>query len=205
MNSTDDAIGSSPVSRIEPPRISLIPFASKVSELALDSTVETTTNATSFIGERSVVGTITLLTNCAIIWVGWGCAEESLHNGDRANMDLQPVLWTGKPPQGNCTVAMPRANSYKGAFAEGLREHELPSSQIIGGGSTDSQVLAAQMASRLCSRLSIAVFVSCQLTTDIGSQSDESSSLAPLAAAAAEKEISRLVKSELGGETRMRK
>jgi len=200
MNIVDHAsIGPRSVSKIEPPRISLIPFAARAPSVTLDSMIDITTSAKSF-RQHSVVGTITLLQNCVIIWVGWGDAEEIHHQDDSTKTDLQSVTWTGKPPQGHCTVAMPRASSYKGAFSDGLRE--LPSSQIIGGGSTDAQVLASQMASRLSAKLSMAVFVSCQLTSEVGTQSDESSRHPPLAAAAAEKEIFKALHSELAKQKR---
>ncbi|CAJ1946839.1 unnamed protein product [Cylindrotheca closterium] len=220
MNELDHAsVDPSSVSKIESPRVPLMSFATKVPVSMLDSIDEITTRESPF-GQRSVVGTITLLQNCVIVWVGWGESEEILHDHDISNLDLQSALGQsptvssqqnnrnlptntktrvslgkGKPPQGQCTVAMPRTIAYKGAFATGAKD--LPCSQIIGGGSTDAQVLASQMASRLSAKLSMAIFVSCQLANGISAQSDQSSSVPPLAAAAAEKEIIKVIQSEL--------
>lgn len=198
MNGLDHASAdASSVTRIESPRIPLMSFSTKVPVSTLDSMDESNIRTNPF-GQRSVVGTITLLKNCVVIWVGWGESEEVRNGHDKTKIYLQSVLGTGKPPQGHCTVVMPRATSYKGAFSAGPKD--LPCSTIIGGGSTDAQMLATQMASRLSAKLSMAVFVSCQLTNEISSHSDESSSIPPLAAAAAEKEVIKVIKSELAAQ-----
>lgn len=214
MNGLDHASADpSCVSRLEITRVPLMSFATKVPVSTLD---QIAIQANTF-GQHSVVGTITMLQNCVIIWVGWGESEEVPH--DRVKMDLQSILvqsqissqddnWdlptssrtrvsleNGKPAQGHCTVAMPRVTLYKGAFAAGPKDQ--PCSQVIGGGSTDDQVLSSQMASRLSAKLSMAIFVSCQLANEISTQSDEQSIVPPLAAAAAEEEIIKLVQSEL--------
>jgi len=62
---------------------------------------------------------------------------------------------------GQLVVAMPRTN-YKGAFATGLKEASC--SQLVGSASSEDQMLANQMASRLSLRSGMAIFVSCQLS-----------------------------------------
>lgn len=63
---------------------------------------------------------------------------------------------------GQLTVAMPRTN-YKGAFGTGAKE--VSCSQLIGSASSEDQMLANQMASRLSMRSGMAIFVSCQLAS----------------------------------------
>lgn len=98
-------------------------------------------------------------------------------------------------PKGQVVVAMPRT-SYKGAFGTGSKEASC--SHIIGSANSDDQMLASQMASRLSTRSSMAVFVSCQLSSinngpDEWSEGLDSEMLSHLAAAAAEKEIWRIL------------
>jgi hypothetical protein len=62
---------------------------------------------------------------------------------------------------GQLVVAMPRTN-YKGAFATGSKEPSC--SQLVGSSSSEDQMLANQMASRLSSRSGMAIYVSCQLS-----------------------------------------
>jgi len=111
---------------------------------------------------------------------------------------------------GQLVVAMPRTN-YKGAFATGSKEASC--SQLVGSSSSEDQMLANQMASRLSSRSGMAIYVSCQLSstnTNTGSSRGGSSSdggrdfnqissgmdlemLSHRAAALAEKEIWRIL------------
>jgi hypothetical protein len=62
---------------------------------------------------------------------------------------------------GQLTVAMPRTN-YKGAFGTGAKEASC--SQLIGSSSSEDQMLAYQMSSRLSTRSGMAIYVSCQLS-----------------------------------------
>ena len=96
---------------------------------------------------------------------------------------------------GQLVVAMPRTN-FKGAFGTGSKEPSC--SHIIGSESSDDQMLASQMASRLSLRSGMAVFVSCQLSS--GSHDPESwlsgmdsEMVSHRAAAMAEKEIWRIL------------
>lgn len=71
----------------------------------------------------------------------------------------------GAPTMGQLTVAMPRTN-YKGAFGTGAKEASC--SQLIGCSSSEDQMLAHQMASRLSTRSGMAIYVSCQLSSSAG-------------------------------------
>jgi len=97
---------------------------------------------------------------------------------------------------GQVVVSMPRTN-YKGAFGTGSKEPSC--SQIVGSASSDDQMLASQMASRLTMRCSKAVFVSCQLSGradgDGGGWTSgmNSEMISHKAAALAEKEVWRIL------------
>ena len=69
----------------------------------------------------------------------------------------------GTPTMGQLVVAMPRT-SYKGAF--GTNDREASCSQLIGSVSNEDQMLGNQMASRLSTKSGMAIFVSCQLSSD---------------------------------------
>ena len=97
---------------------------------------------------------------------------------------------------GQFLVAMP-PQVYKGAFASTGRNNA-SCSQLIGSASSDDQMLASQMASRLSARTHKAVLMSCQL-----SQGDEDflagldkEILSHKAAALAEKEIWRILQAQ---------
>ena len=92
-------------------------------------------------------------------------------------------------------MAMPRT-SFKGAFGTGSKEASC--SHIIGSASSDDQMLASQMASRLSTRSGMSVMVSCQLSSggsDSGGWSAglDSEMISHRAAALAEKEIWRIL------------
>ena len=70
---------------------------------------------------------------------------------------------------GQLIVAMPRTN-YKGAF--GTNDREASCSQLIGSESSDDNMLASQMASRLSTRSGMPIFVSCQLASGSRSASN---------------------------------
>lgn len=97
---------------------------------------------------------------------------------------------------GQVVVSMPRTN-YKGAFGTGSNEPSC--SHIIGSASSDDQMLASQMASRLTMRSGKAVFVSCQLSgngeADGGGWTAgmDSEMISHRAAALAEKEVWRIL------------
>jgi len=96
---------------------------------------------------------------------------------------------------GQLVVAMPRTN-YKGAFATGSKEASC--SQLVGSASSEDQMLANQMASRLSLRSGMAIYVSCQLSstsTNIDSSSNglDSEFISHRAAAVAENEIWRIL------------
>ncbi len=99
---------------------------------------------------------------------------------------------------GQVVVSMPRT-SYKGAFGTGSKEPSC--SQIIGSASSDDQMLASQMASRLTTRSGLAVFVSCQLSSSSSGDVDgsgwaggiDSEMMSHRAAAVAEKEVWKIL------------
>ena len=107
---------------------------------------------------------------------------------------------------GQLVVAFPPSN-YKGAFATGMKDASC--SHLIGNSSSEDQMLANQMASRLSSRSKMAIYVSCQLssisnttstvatvagTTAHGGSGLDSEKLSYRIAALAEKEIWRILK-----------
>ena len=98
---------------------------------------------------------------------------------------------------GQLVVAMPRTN-YKGAFATGSKEASC--SQLVGSASSEDQMLANQMASRLSLRSGMAIYVSCQLSstsTNIDSSDGlDSEFLSHRAAAVAENEIWRILQQQ---------
>jgi hypothetical protein len=102
--------------------------------------------------DTGIVGTITMLKNSAMIWMGWGNIQQ--HSPQQQQ---QPAA-SGVPNMGQLVVAMPRT-TYKGAFGV-----DASTSQLLGGDSED-QMLGAQMASRLSAKLGYPMFVSCQFYT----------------------------------------
>ena len=93
---------------------------------------------------------------------------------------------------GQVVVSMPRTN-YKGAFGTGSKEPSC--SHIIGSASSEDQMLASQMASRLTTRSGMAIFVSCQLSSGGGGWAAgmDSDMISHRAAALAEKEVWRIL------------
>ena len=100
---------------------------------------------------------------------------------------------------GQLLVAMPRTK-YQGAFSS----KDAHCSQLIGGSSSDDQMIATQMATRLSTKLGQAVFVSCELSTtdssSVSSSSDEGwitgldrDMISQRAAALAEKKVWQLL------------
>ena len=161
--------------------ISVIPFA-----VPLDNEFS--------IGQRGVVGTIILLRNSALIWIGWG--EIDMHPG----RDVVGEAGKGRPPQAGLCVAMPMRNlGDKGAFRS---SSDGPSScsQIIGSSNSENQMLGNQMACRLTTRLkNFAILVSVELSegSDDGGLASgfSSESVSHQAAAMAEKEIWKILQS----------
>ena len=104
------------------------------------------------------------------------------------------LLFSGAPVM----VPMPRTN-YKGAFGTGSKEPSC--SHILGSASSEDQMLASQMASRLTTRSGMAVFVSCQLSSSVGGDAEsggwtagmDSDMISHRAAALAEKEVWRIL------------
>eukprot|EP00539_Tryblionella_compressa_P007054 CAMPEP_0178752146 /NCGR_PEP_ID=MMETSP0744-20121128/10903_1 /TAXON_ID=913974 /ORGANISM="Nitzschia punctata, Strain CCMP561" /LENGTH=162 /DNA_ID=CAMNT_0020405837 /DNA_START=31 /DNA_END=516 /DNA_ORIENTATION=- len=113
-----------------------------------------------------IVGSIVFMGNkSAMIWVGWG----QLLTNTRTSKDGNSNTGFGKgtPTMGQLVVAMPRTN-YKGAFGT-TGTNEASCSQIIGSDSSEDQMLANQMASRLSTRSGMAIYVSCQLSSSASS------------------------------------
>eukprot|EP00536_Pseudo-nitzschia_multiseries_P001741 jgi/Psemu1/107674/gw1.22.64.1 len=158
----------------------------------------------------------------AMIWVGWGLLDQTTTGGgdgggdDNDDDDSSPRdkfksgfgFGTGTPTMGQLVVAMPRTD-YKGAFSGTTREASC--SQLVGSASSEDQMLANQMASRLSSRSGMAIYVSCQLSSpvggsggaggsamggDLGAGGHEADMLSQRAAALAEREVWRILQRE---------
>jgi hypothetical protein len=97
---------------------------------------------------------------------------------------------------GQFLVAMP-PKIYKGAFASSGRNNA-SCSQLIGSASSDDQMLASQMASRLSSRTNKAVLMSCQLSEgdDDFLAGLDRETLSHKAAGLAEREIWRILQEQ---------
>jgi hypothetical protein len=200
---TFDVNKSDSVIVMSEPQIPVIPFAVALSNSALQSPGAPTLK-NSLVGDNGIVGTIILMRNSVMVWVGWGKLDVNPSDVESSDVESAFATGNGRPPQGQCLVAMPRTG-YKGAFGTGSKE--APCSQLIGSASSDDQMLAAQMASRLSTRSSMAVFVSCQLSSSSGNDADEwnagidSEVLSHRAAAMAEKEIWRILQTKKEFET----
>ena len=125
-------------------------FALSLSSSVLQGFDEPPSNVPMMQDDTGIVGTITMLKNSAMIWMGWG-------NIQQHSQQQQPPA-SGVPNMGQLVVAMPRT-TYKGAFGV-----DASTSQLLGGDSED-QLLGAQMASRLSAKLGYPMFVSCQFYT----------------------------------------
>jgi hypothetical protein len=176
------------------PQIPVISFAVALPSSALQN-VDDPASKNNLVGNNGIVGTIIVLQNSVMVWVGWG--ELDMNPSDDASEEHE--FGSGRPTQGQCLVAMPRLG-YKGAFG-GTSSKDPSCSQIIASASSEDQMLASQMASRLTTRSDMAVFVSCQLTTGGSNGPDEftagldSEVLSHRAAAMAEKEVWRIIQS----------
>jgi hypothetical protein len=105
-------------------------------------------------GDAGIVGSILLLKNASMVWLGWGNVDTRSTGADGEST----IEGRGIPNMGQMTVAFPRTK-YQGAFS-GTGESSC--STLIGGDSED-QVLGWQMASRLSQKLGYPIFVSCAL------------------------------------------
>lgn len=105
-------------------------------------------------GDAGIVGSIVLLKNASMVWLGWGNVDTRNAGADSE----ATVEGRGIPNMGQMTVAFPRSK-YQGAFS-GTGESSC--STLIGGDSED-QVLGWQMASRLSQKLGYPIFVTCAL------------------------------------------
>lgn len=160
----------------------------------------------SSIGENGIVGSVVIMgEKSAMVWISWGPLDTST----KASLDTSQSFASfgkGTPTMGQLVVAMPRT-SYKGAFAPGSKEASC--SQLVGSSSSEDQMLANQMASRLSSRSGMAIYVSCQLSStntnaridgdgsgSINSLGMDSEILSHRAAALAEKEVWRILQKQ---------
>jgi len=167
----------------------------------------------SSIGENGIVGSVVIMgEKSAMVWISWGPLDTST----KASLDTSQSFASfgkGTPTMGQLVVAMPRT-SYKGAFAPGSKEASC--SQLVGSSSSEDQMLANQMASRLSSRSGMAIYVSCQLSSintnaringdgpgsirgrdlNINSLGMDSEILSHRAAALAEKEVWRILQKQ---------
>lgn len=202
---TADEAASAPVVPVEPlglpePLIPIIPIG-----LALPSSLWP-------MGENGIVGSIVIMgKKSAMVWISLGPLDKTATAKASSELDTTTNPTTqsfgsfgkGTPTMGQLVVAMPRTN-YKGAFATGSKEASC--SQLVGSSSSEDQMLANQMASRLSSRSGMAIYVSCQLSSASinvggasgagpggGSSSMDLEMLAHRAAALAEKEIWRIL------------
>ena len=98
--------------------------------------------------DAGIVGSILVLKNAAMIWLGWGHVDS--RGGSTA------VEGRGIPSMGSLVVGFPRTQ-YKGSGSG-----EASSSQLLGGDSED-QILGWQMSGRLSQQLGFPIFVSCAL------------------------------------------
>jgi hypothetical protein len=168
------------------------------------------------LAQCGVVGTITILKNSAMVWIGWGSLEDTDANVDSNNIENSSttsgsvrISGSGTPRMGPSTVAMPRTK-YGGMSSGG----EAPCSQLIGGDNEEEVMMGNNMASRLSKKVGWPIFVSCSLG-DMGNLRTGGSgmeeldgnafgdlgSLAVHGAALAEKEVGRIIlqkKAEIG-------
>jgi hypothetical protein len=138
-----------------------------------------------------IVGTITILKNSAMIWMGWG-------NIQQHSPQQQPAA-SGIPNMGQLVVAMPRT-SYQGAFGGVV---DASTSQLLGGDSEEDQLLGSQMASRLSAKLGYPIFVSCQFFSASEPPQEwmaglDKTSVTQRAAALAERKVRHLLLQEYG-------
>ena len=163
------------------------------------------------VGGNGIVGSIVMMgQKSAMVWVSLGPLDsptEQVTSEIGRNQSFSS-FGKGTPAMGQLVVAMPRTN-YKGAFGTGSKEPSC--SQLVGSASSEDQMLANQMASRLSSRSGMAIYVSCQLSSssiggpgsNSGGGMDQFSSgaadaefLSHHAAALAEKEIWRILQKQ---------
>jgi hypothetical protein len=130
-----------------------------------------------------VVGTITLLPNAIMVWIGWGTRQDH-HEPPQPQRQRQEEeeerdgalkksknIGTGMPVMGPLVVAMPQRH-YKGAFGTSSRamrtefsSSSSPSSQLIGGDQELEVMLGNSMAMRLAQKVGKPVYVSCSLSS----------------------------------------
>mmetsp|Transcript_27702 Transcript_27702/g.59203 ORF Transcript_27702/g.59203 Transcript_27702/m.59203 type:complete len:204 (-) Transcript_27702:306-917(-) len=175
------------------PILPIVPFG-----LALPSSLTS-------IRENGVVGSIVMMgKKSAMVWVSWGPLDTS--EEAKTSPETYSSFGSGSPTMGQLVVAMPRTQ-YKGAFPIGSKEASC--SQLVGSSSSEDQMLANQMASRLSSRSGMAIYVSCQLSSAIANNGGSAGGAGPglnqissgmdlemlshRAAALAEKEIWRIL------------
>ena len=114
---------------------------------------------------KGIVGSIVVMgEKSAIVWVSLGPLDMTAEKASSERDTNQSFASFGKgtPTMGQLVVSMPRTN-YSGAFATGSKEASC--SQLVGSSSSEDQMLANQMASRLSSRSGMAIYVSCQLSS----------------------------------------
>jgi hypothetical protein len=140
------------------------------------------------LGNAGVVGSIILLKNAAMIWIGWGMVDTRLHQLDSE----LTVQGKGVPHRmGPMVVAFPRVQY------QGTATGEASTSQLIGGESNEDVVLSQTMAMRLTHSLGYPVYVSCSLCSSHQNQSWmaglDAASVTQTAAALAEKRVRALL------------
>lgn len=152
------------------PIIRVITFGISLPQSMVETKIDSNSNHNrpSVFGTNGIVGSIVIMGGkSAMIWVGWGALDspssESSGSSSSGNATEKKSFSFGKgsPVMGQLVVAMPRTN-YKGAFSTGSKE--VSCSQLIGSASSEDQMLANQMASRLSFKSGISVFVSSSLS-----------------------------------------
>jgi len=166
---------------------------------------------------QGIVGTITIFNKSVLIWFGWGKLQTK--NNDESDAATATASSSNQSRAGTATslsmgplmVGMPRTK-YQGAFGNtgstGGGGYGT-SSKLVGCDSDEDESTAQAMAARLATKLStttsgVSVLVSCKLRGQIplgiggvGSMGDSAQLMEQQAAAHAEKEIHRLLKTLL--------
>jgi hypothetical protein len=204
MTSTSENVQEEDIIEISPPQIPVIPFAVALPTSTLQSWDDPSPpkgNAVSLMGDNGIVGSIVLLNNSVMVWVGWGTLQlpssSLLFPGLPTTIpDSNSGFGKGIPTMGQLVVAMPRTN-YKGGSSN-TTNNDASCSHLIGSANSDDQMLASQMASRLSTRSGKAVLVSCQLsaTQNEWTAGLDSEMISHRAAAMAEKEIWRILQTQ---------
>ncbi|KAL7561221.1 hypothetical protein ACA910_004143 [Epithemia clementina (nom. ined.)] len=169
------------------------PFVSEFSTGPVLLSVENNDN------QQGLVGMITFLQKSVLVWVSWGEVTEAGEIADSNNSSsMGQVVGSAKAlSMGPFIVGVPR-KQFQGAFVDGQQTNGA-SSKLVGCDRNEDELIAQFMAERLSQKLGSSVFVSCHLQGKIPvSMADDSADAALMKVAAyAERELYRLLKSEI--------